>query len=140
MARAVSEQTIRQLAQRHRPRGWRLFETKHRTKTQSGFVVFEPVWKRKIEVPRLTTLYALFVAFHEFGHVHCRHHENGVQPAHVDEFQAEMFAVGLFRTYLLPISRTIWANIHTNLLAVIAQDEANSVEIWPEIRRWTERA
>lgn len=112
-----------------------MVETRHRTATQSGLTEWEPE-NRRIEIPKLVTMRALYVAWHEFGHVHCDH-EHANLPLHVEEYQAEIYALGLWRVYLLPGIRSLLREAKEYVWKHIEKDMENAIEIWPEIRKWT---
>jgi hypothetical protein len=86
---------IGEIVKRHRPRGWRVRESKHRFKVNSGLADHN---RRTLYVPTLIDESALFVFLHECGHVKHRHFDSDVkQPIHRDEFEAEQYAIHVFK-------------------------------------------
>ncbi len=109
-----------------------MVETRHRTVNQSGLVTFDPP---RIEVPKLVTLGALYIAFHEFGHVYCCHPRMNL-PIHIEEYQAETYALALFRVHMLPGVRAFLREARAYVREHIAEDIAQNVPISPKVRRW----
>lgn len=94
MSREPSVATIREIAKRHRPRGWKVRERKPRGDVL-GYALFQ---EKVIECPPLVDREALAVYLHEVGHVQSRHMlDDSDVPVWQWEYEAETYAVGAMR-------------------------------------------
>lgn len=131
----LTHQQIGDIVKRHRPRGWRVRESKHRYTVQSALV--NPV-TRTLYVPSLIDESALFLFLHECGHVRHRHFEIA-QPSHREEFEAEQYAVHIFKTEGIQLPRVVLSDARERVRRWIARDEKHDVPIQAHVRRWAER-
>jgi len=132
MARAMSPERINDLVKRHRPRGWRVAQSKHRYKWDSAACCNV---KRILYVPTLKDDESLFLFFHEVGHVLKKHFSRNL-PHHVEEFEAELYAVHLFRAENIPVTKYIRQCIRERLCSWIESDRKKGVPIQRHIARW----
>jgi hypothetical protein len=125
---------IRQIVKRHKPRGWRVRESKHRYNVVSGSAHWD---KRTLYVPTLKDAISLFVFLHECGHVHMRHFHL-TQPDHRQEYEAELYAVHVFRSEGIPLSRSLLALAKERVKRVVEIDERHGIKIQAHVRRWAQ--
>lgn len=92
----------------HRPRGWRIRERR----TRHGCDGMACIRRKTLFCPPLTDPYALYVLFHEIGHVVLKH---SIRPGRttreerrlewIEEYEAERFAIDLCRREGVRVSR-----------------------------------
>jgi hypothetical protein len=133
----VNTARIGEIVKRHRPRGWRVRESKHRFKVNSGLADHN---RRTLYVPTLIDESALFLFLHECGHVKHRHFDSDVnQPIHRDEFEAEQYAIHVFKNEGIRLPRELLSRARERVRHWIAHDEKHGVPIQAHVRRWAER-
>jgi len=123
---------IKTIVRKYRPKGWRVRESKRRSKSQSGLAV----WKTKtLLVPVLEDGPSLFVFLHECGHVRLGH-GTVPRPRHQEEYEAEKFAIHAMKVEGLSISPGVLNHAKINVWNRIAEDEAKGIKISKHILRW----
>ena len=132
MSREISQYRIRDIAKRHRPKGWRVQESRKRWASSSGSAHWE---HRTLYVPTLCDLDGLFIYMHEVGHVK-QNHFNLRLPAHREEYEAERYALHIFRNEGLPVTRDMLDTARSRLRGVIDRDIKHKVPIQRHIARW----
>ncbi len=136
MPRKLTQERINEIVKRHRPRGWRVAQSHHRWKWNSAASCNI---KRVLYVPTLKTNHksdeSLFLYLHEVGHV-VKGHFGRKLAHHREEFEAEMFAVHIFRVEGIPITKYIRDTIRERLCDWIASDIKRGIEIERHIARW----
>lgn len=118
----------------HRPAGYRLL--RRQLRKNDGLATYQAT----INVaPHLEGREALFVALHEFGHVHNRHLRNfpgyRVLPAWQYEFEADQYAIQAMRKAGIPVPRERLAWQKEIVRDLIAQDDG-SEHVPEEILRY----
>jgi hypothetical protein len=128
----LAQERIDDLVKRHRPRGWRVAQSKHRWKWDSAACCNV---KRILYVPTLKCDESLFLYFHEVGHVIKKHFDR--KPAHhIEEFEAELYAVHIFRSEGIPVTKYIRDGIRERLCSWIVSDAKKGIPIQRHIARW----
>lgn len=140
MPRALTQERINEIVKRHRPRGWRVRQSHHRWKWESaeaddGIRNGVRVGPRFIAVPTIIDDDSLFLYLHECGHVHQGHFKIKL-PRHREEFEAERYALHVFRNEGIPVTKTIMKAVRTRLCAHIEYDIKRHVPIQRHIARW----
>lgn len=135
MPRKLTQERINEIVKRYRPRGWRVAQSRHRWTWSSAKA--EPN-KRVLYVPTLDDDDSLFIYLHECGHVVLKHFDNDL-PAHREEFEAERFAVHVFRTEGLPVTKLILSDLRARLCTHIKADIKRGVTIQRHIARWAKQ-
>lgn len=132
MAKPLTAERVREIAKRYRPRGYRISESRKRWRSNSAAVCNI---KRIIYCPTLECDESLFLYLHEVGHVTKQHFARKL-PAHREEFEAEQFAVHIFRVEGIPLTKYIRDTIRERLCSWIASDMKKNVPIERHIARW----
>ncbi len=134
MARKLTQSRIDELVKRHRPRGWRVQQSMKRWVSSSATTDYN---KRMIYAPTLMDDDALFIFIHECGHIVLRHwHQVPYLAKHHEEFEAERYAIHIFRTENIPITKSIMADVRERLCWHIDNDIRRGVPIKRHIARW----
>ena len=116
MAGKNSEQKIREVVRRRKPRGWRVVERTPR----NGAIGMVTQTRHVIYVPPLVDEEALFVFLHEVGHI-VNHHLHAGPPLPGDapgwqiEYEAENWAIAAMRAEGFPVSRRMLAAARRNV-------------------------
>lgn len=101
----LTQDRIADIVKRYRPAGYAVLESRRRSKTLTGLTDFRA---KTIHVPRLVGAASLYTFFHEVGHVVLGHSRTGRdRPAHLEEYEAEMFAHFAMQLEQIPVSRTV---------------------------------
>lgn len=117
---------------RRLPAGWRT-AVRHETDRQRGACDFK---SRTLSHPPLKTRRDLFVALHEVGHA-TMHHQTKMAP-HVEEYEAEQFAILVMKLEGIPVPRIELALARANVRVAIIGDVASGhYKIDPTIKRWS---
>ena len=136
MARVLTQERINEIVKRHRPRGWRVAQSEHRWKWNSAAscnikrILYVPTLK-----PDHRTDESLFLYFHEVGHVVKKHFERKL-PHHQEEFEAELFAVHIFKVEGIPLTKYIRDTIRERLCSWIGSDIKKGIPVERHIARW----
>lgn len=131
----LAQERIDEIVKRHRPRGWRIAQSKLRWTWSSA----RAEWKRRVLfVPTLKDDDSLFLYLHEVGHIVRRHWDVDL-PKHREEFEAEHFAIHVFKTEGIPITKLIISDVKYRLREHIASDKKLGVPIERHIARWVNR-
>lgn len=128
----LSQERIDEIVKRHRPRGWRVAQSRHRWKWDSAACCNK---KRILYVPTLKCDESLFLYLHEVGHIVRKHFARKL-PHHVEEFEAELYAVHIFRAENIPVTKFIRQLIRARLCSWITSDAKKGVPIQRHIARW----
>lgn len=136
MSRRLSQEKIDEIVKRYRPRGWRVAQSEHRWRWNSAE---SDNAKRTLYVPTLRAGHrsdeSLFLYLHEVGHVVKKHFERELTH-HREEFEAELFAVHIFRVEGIPVTKYIRETIRERLRGWIASDMKKDIPIERHIDRW----
>jgi hypothetical protein len=132
MPRKLTQERIDEIVKRYRPRGWRVSQSRHRWDWSSASA--NPA-RRTLYVPTLKDDDSLFLYLHEVGHIVLKHFDNDL-PAHREEFEAERFAVHVFRTENIPVTKLILSDLRDRLCSHISADMKRGVKIQRHIARW----
>lgn len=132
MPRALTQERINEIVKRHRPRGWRIAQSKHRWDWSSASADWA---RRTLSVPTLKDDDSLFLYLHEIGHI-VRRHFSLKLAHHREEFEAEHFAVHVFRTEGIPVTKLIISDARDRLCAAIEADTKKQIPIQRHIARW----
>lgn len=135
MARKLTQERINEIVKRYRPRGWRVLQSRHRWHWNSAASC---TIKRTIYVPTLKDDDSLFLYLHEVGHVVKKHFELK-PPHHREEFEAELYAIHIFRVEGLPITKYIRDTMRERLCSWITSDIKKNIPIQRHIARWAKR-
>jgi hypothetical protein len=123
---------INEIVKRHRPRGWRVRQSRHRWEWSSARANSRT---RTLSVPTLDDADSLFLYLHECGHVHQDHFKLTL-PRHREEFEAERYALHVFRNEGIPVTKTILEDARVRVRKHIDFDIEHDVPIQPHIARW----
>ena len=140
MARVLTQERINEIVKRYRPRGWRVRQSKYRwtwesAEADNGVRKGIRVGPRVIAVPTLIDDDSLFLYLHEVGHVTLGHFKHKL-PRHREEFEAERFALHVFRTEGIPVTKIIMKGVRSRLRQHIKYDIDHGVPIQRHIARW----
>ena len=140
MSRRLSQERINEIVKRYRPRGWRVRQSKYRWAWESaeaddGTKDGVRVRPRTISVPTLKDDDSLFLYLHECGHVHQGHFKLGL-PKHREEFEAERYALHVFRNEGIPVTKAIMKAVRARLRGWIDYDIKRGVKVQHHIARW----
>jgi len=128
----LTQERINGVVHRHRPKGWRVRESKHRYAVSSAEAHYE---KRTLYVPTICDKNSLFIFLHECGHVVSRHFHLDLT-AHREEFEAERYAIHVFRNEGIPLPRSVLDEARSRIRGIINQDIRKGIRIQPHIARW----
>jgi hypothetical protein len=136
MSHSINQKQIDGIVRRHLPRGWKL---------RIAFSGLTRYWayahaERKeivMDLP-VTNRWWLQLFLHEVGHVRIKHHKDN-PPAHVEEYEAELYAIHVMRHEGVPVLRAGLARAKINVCRRILEDEAKDIPILPHIYRWAHR-
>jgi hypothetical protein len=124
----------KQIVDMFQPEGWRM--VKHPKLLDRNNVEGEAHPKSKtIYIRQLKTHADLFIFLHECGHVDLGHFEQDL-PKHVEEYEAEMYAITAFRGTGLLLPAGVLQDAKDRVQAHIEADEARCIFISPTIRKW----
>lgn len=102
------------IVRRYKPRGWHLVEGDP-GEGLDGYAESEP-FGPVICVRPITSPYRLFVFLHEVGHVRMKHlGQRKMLPVHVQESEAEQFAIDAFDREGLPLPKGIFKACRDNV-------------------------
>lgn len=132
MPRALTQERINEIVKRHRPRGWRVLQSKYRWTWESAEADDK---RRTIAVPTLKDDDSLFLYLHEVGHI-VQNHFKLKLPRHREEFEAERFALHIFRNEGIPVTKAIMKAVRARLRGQIDYDIKRNVPIQHHIARW----
>lgn len=130
--RPLTLEQIAEIVKRYRPRGWRIRQSHHRWVWRTALVVWET---KTIHVPTLKDEESLFIFMHEVGHITHGHFRMGLS-SHREEFEAERFAIHIFRTEGIPVTQSIMNLARLRIQEWIKRDLKEDVVIQPHIARW----
>lgn len=96
MSRRPTERECREIARRHKPRGWKVYEVEvpPETWTTLGLADFEA---KAIRTLPLTDIDGLLVFLHECAHVNLQHVPDHALPGWQEEYEAEQYAYAAVR-------------------------------------------
>jgi len=134
MSRRLSQERIDEIVKRHRPRGWRVRQSKHRWAWESAEADDKA---RILSVPTLKDDDSLFLYLHEVGHVKQDHFKLKL-PKHREEFEAERFALHVFRNEGIPVTKAIMKSLRARLRGWIDYDIKRGVKVQHHIARWAQ--
>ena len=122
-----SKTQIDGILRRHLPRGWKLR--------------VEPMPDRGIAEFKTRTLWLkyatdVFAFLHEVGHVRCAHWGDAKVPRHVQEYEAERYAIHVMRAEGLRVPHREIRDAKDNVRDRVREDEYRQIKIDPKIRRW----
>ena len=125
------------IIRRHLPRGWKL-RISQQMKTQFGYT--HPAKKEIVMYHHVRhwTRWSLMIFLHEVGHVRIKHDVDA--PAHVEEYEAELYAMYALRHEGIPVPCDGLDNAKRNVRVRIHEDEAKGIPILPHIERWANRS
>jgi hypothetical protein len=139
--KVLTQERINEIVKRHRPRGWKVKQSAyrwkwssadtHRTKRVNGIVQLVKL----IEVPTINDDDSLFIYLHEVGHVVQGHFALKL-PRHREEFEAERFALHVFRNEGIPVTKYIMKKVRYRLCQHIKYDIKHGNPIQHHIARW----
>jgi hypothetical protein len=141
MSRVLTQERINEIVKRHRPRGWQVHQSAHRWRWESADahdtrkINGKVVSTHLLEVPTLKDDDSLFLYLHEVGHVVQGHFKLKL-PRHREEFEAERFALHVFRNEGIPVTRHIMKALRARLCGSIQYDIKRGIPIQHHIARW----
>lgn len=140
-----------EIIQRHRPRGYRVRHTRRKDKiaedtrialrkrnwaTAGTVMVAECHFERKtIYAPTVTDPFTLHILLHEFAHVHLGHAGKTV-PRHVEEWEAEQWAIGVMKGHGICIPRIVYRSIRVYMRELIEADSGRGHAIKRHVKRF----
>lgn|ERR1039458_3325962 len=138
----LSEQRIRALVARYRPRGW----TIHEMPNTPYYDSLSHYPERLFEVPVLKCNYSLWSFFHEVGHVHRGHFTNfdcgdpgRSIPGHAEEYEAENYAYHIMLAEALPVTAAMIAGARWYVRLHIQHDKTLDISCLPYVERGMRR-
>jgi hypothetical protein len=139
MPQRLSHGLIASLIKRYTPKGWRVLERESGQRdpvdnsiSTDGQAHFE---QRIISVLPVLDSYNLFVFLHEVAHA--RFHKSRNIPAHMEEYEAERFAIDIFHKHDLTVTKEIRENAKDNVRRKCNSDHAADIPINPKVKRWS---
>jgi hypothetical protein len=132
MSRVLTQERIDEIVKRYRPRGWRVRQSRHRWEWKSASANYN---RRTLYVPTLKDAPSLFLYLHECGHVHQGHFKITL-PRHREEFEAERYALHVFRNEGIPVTKAIMSGVRYRLGIHIEYDIKRNTPIQRHIARW----
>lgn len=132
----LSSDRIGAIRRRYCPRGWRVSQSRHRAQpaSLSGLCDFH---KRTLFVPMLRNVEAVYVFLHECGHARLHNKNSNVLLArHIEEYEAEIFAISVLRLEGIPVPRALVARAKRDVRDWIARDTKHGAAILPYVRKW----
>lgn len=143
MPRKLSQERIDEIVKRYRPRGWSIRESEHRwywesAEADNGMRKGVRVKPRVIACPTLRDADSLFLFLHEVGHVRLGHFKLKLV-RHREEFEAERFAIHVFRCEGIPVTKNIRTRIRERLRQHIKYDIEHNVPIQHHIARYAHK-
>lgn len=128
----LPQDRINEIVRRHRPRGWLVRQSKHRYAVSSAEAHYE---KRTLYVPTVCDAGALFIFLHECGHVVSQHFHLEL-PTHREEYEAERYAMHVFRNEGIPLARAILNEARSRVRGIIDRDIRKGIKIQRHVARW----
>lgn len=89
----LTPEKIADIVRRYRPRGFRVAQSRHRSKVMSGLCDLE---NRILRVPLLRDVESLAVFLHECAHIHLGHFKRDI-PHYEEEWEAERYSFLILR-------------------------------------------
>lgn len=138
------------ILKRHKPKGWRLYQSGHRTKMALEMRDIYAANKkpkvnadlaeinrnnRTIRAPFVVDEFTLHCNLHEFAHVALGHFNRGESSYHQEEFEADRQAADWMRLAGVPVTRAIRNASKSYLRHCIEADELKGIRIAPHIKR-----
>ena len=133
----VPQDLIDAIMHRHRPRGWRVRQSRRKTAEADRDDVHETGERRVIRVPHVRCLFTLLVYLHECGHVHRGHWSDRADlPAHVEEWEAEIYALHSAAAEGLTVPRWMVRSGQKYVLSHLHKDADNGISADPRVLKW----
>ena len=137
MASQIGDKVAQEIMRSHLPPGWKITHPKSaRIQNFGGFCNFK---RRKISCAPVVDDYTLFTFLHEVGHatLHRKKWRKG-DMGHLEEFEAERFAMEVFRKRGLRVSRSMLEDGKENVLSHIDADRKAGKRIDPRVWKWVD--
>lgn len=132
MAKRLDPLQIAELVERYTPTGWRVVQSMRRYHSHSGLAVEET---KTLYVPTVLDPGSLFIFFHECGHVVLGHFE-ARWSQHVEEFEAETYAIRMMRAEQIPIPRWVMREAKSRVRGHLESDVRKKRVIAAHVKRW----
>lgn len=121
------EAKIREVAQQHAPKGWKIVERRCRH-AADGYTWGDAQWGPTIYTLPLREPYALFVFLHECGHIWHKHVLPGNpkcadMPMWLAEYEAEQYAIKAFREAGFRVDRSTMEAARENVGHYLTMDD-----------------
>ena len=134
-SRNPSKEEVDELVKRYRPPGWTL-----KYKAKGKDIWTQCYAKKEIKEILCPNPYhgrnELFVFIHECGHYWLRHWDRGLNHYHVEEYEAERWAIETLRRHGIAVPRRGLHEAKKYVRWCISQDEKKGIEIKSHVRRW----
>jgi hypothetical protein len=119
------------------PLRWVIVKSVGHSRTRTGAARYD-VWPPRLFVPwPVSDVYRLLVLVHEVAHAKLHW---GRDPRHVEEYEAEQFAMRWARAHALRVPKKFLVGARENVCDRIDEDRKRGVWIRPSIERWANRA
>ena len=134
MSHLSSQKQIDGIVRRHLPRGWQ-----HVVASAGPYWAYADSEHRHIVTSQpVSDRWWLQMFLHEVGHVRIKHHKDN-PPRHVEEYEAEIYALEVMRHEGVPVTRAGLRRAKVNVDGRIIEDRYKDVEILPHIEKWANR-
>ena len=90
MSISYDQRRIPAIVRKHKPRGWTVIFSRRGLNNEYGTANFET---KTIKCAKIRDVFTLLVFLHECGHVHLRHAMQHDKPEHLQEYEAERYAL-----------------------------------------------
>lgn len=130
MPKKISHGLVDKMLRTYTPPGWTVIE--RQTAHTSGVASR----KKVIITPRIIDAYNLAVFLHEAAHGWF--HFDQDLPEHMEEYEAEKWALKIFKRHGLVADRELRRNMRFNVARAVKRDEKRTpkIKINPKVRRW----
>lgn len=136
----IDQDRLQEIVEKYLPKGWRIrINPKYldTIEAESSHVWGLAYERSKIIYLRcLHNLDDLWTFLHECGHVRLGHFRRQV-PAHIEEWQADLYAHEIFLDEDLPIMPRLLAHAKYRVCEEIQLDKLKGIEINPAAREWS---
>ena len=125
------------IVKRHKPPGVRV--KWYRPQNTAPRALHGRAWyeRRLIIAPRVTCPNTLYIYLHECGHFRAGHPAVEL-PMHVEEYEAERWAINVMRAEGLNVPRPMLREAKRYVRECIAHDQRIGVSIKPHVNRWAQ--
>lgn len=134
----ISQKKLNEIVKRYKPNGVKVKWYKPENtapRALKGFACYE---QKLILSPKVECRNTLYLFLHEAGHFKTGHLPLDL-PCHVEEFEAELWAMNVMRTEGIPIPKEMLREIKRYVKECISFDISKGINIRPHIKKWASR-